>query len=822
MLGSDFNFNVYRKNRHQSLLSSICPWEFMIDEGIAMLKGRNGALCCAYEFIAPDLYSSSRSRVNSVAMNFNNSLIQLGEGWTCQFELQRRLTNDYPGGSFNTITGYLIDKKREENFNRFKAHYQNRYFLIFTYELPNELVSKGKGIFYKKAEKNVKPLEEEIKYFKITTGNIVSVLQNIMHLEFLNSNELFTLFCKSVSLNWHDRVLPEEYNIFLDRIVTDSNLENSQPLKLGEYYIPIIAINSFTSRRSVPAMFDELNKVNCELRWSTRFICYSKQEALRRVKKAEDKFHGKRKSIGTLVAETTTGMHIDKIDESMVAEEADATQAKIDITMGIVGFGDYTSNVMVWSKDLREAEELASMVSGTINACNFGCKIEEDNALQAFLSMQPGNIYANERQYFISTGNLSHVIPISSIWAGMSQNKHLNDICGVSIPHLICGTDYDIPFFLNLNVRDVGHTCILGPTGAGKSTLLNLLEVQWTKYKETNVIIFDSGKSARKLTMCIGGTYIEPGVDDVSCQPLAELDTTTDMQWAAEFIELLLTEQKVEINAGMRKAIFETLKLLSTKTVEARTLTSFAQYCDYQDPDTKRNDITDGISPYILGGQYGSLFDSVTTNIPIKNWTMIEMKTLMELSKGAVAPSLFYLFRQCEKRFTGIPTLLVLDEAQHLFKNPMLVQKLGDWLRMLRKVNVFVIIAFQEIAGIMETPIASTVISQCPTKIYLADPEAETPKIHDYYEEFGLTDSEIYLLTQMSKKKDYFYKSSMGTRKFQLDLDDFQLAILTNSSEEHEELSKLEEEKGKNTGNELVIPILEISGFSQKVNTLLA
>ena len=141
---------------------------------------------------------------------------------------------------------------------------------------------------------------------------------------------------------------------------------------------------------------------------------------------------------------------------------------------------------------------------------------------------------------------------------------------------------------------------------------------------------------------------------------------------------------------------------------------------------------------------------------------------------------------------------------------------------MLRKVNVFVIIAFQEIAGIMETPIASTVISQCPTKIYLADPEAETPKIHDYYEEFGLTDSEIYLLTQMSKKKDYFYKSSMGTRKFQLDLDDFQLAILTNSSEEHEELSKLEEEKGKNTGNELVIPILEISGFSQKVNTLLA
>ncbi|MBC6713594.1 hypothetical protein [Treponema sp. Marseille-Q3903] len=38
--------------------------------------------------------------------------------------------------------------------------------------------------------------------------------------------------------------------------------------------------------------------------------------------------------------------------------------------------------------------------------------------------------------------------------------------------------DYGTPFFMNLNVRDVGHTFVFGPTGAGMSTLLALLMAQ--------------------------------------------------------------------------------------------------------------------------------------------------------------------------------------------------------------------------------------------------------------------------------------------------------------------------------------------------------
>lgn len=820
MFGSEFNFKVYNQNKNQALLSSICPWEFMVADGVCMLKGANGALCSAYEFVAPDLGSSSAAKINQIATMFNNSIIRLGEGWTVQFELRRRLTNKYPSGKFNTKTGAIIDKIREINFQDLKDHYQNRYYIIFTYELPNEMQQKGKSLFFKKSSKKEdKPIAPEIKHFIMETQNVASILKTVMNVERLDSNELFTLFASSISFNWEKRILENDYAIFLDRIISDTNLENSIPLKLGKNYIPIIAINAFPSI-TFPAIFDVLNKSDCELRWSTRFICTSKVEAIKRIKKAEDKFHGKRKSIGALAAESVSGIHVDKIDSSAVAEEENASEAKIDVTMGAVGFGDYCSNIMVWDEDLKIAEDKASLIMGDISACGFGCKTESVNALQAFLSMQPGNIYANTRQFFVSTGNLSHIIPISSIWSGLSENKFMNTISGSSIPHVICGTDFNIPYFLNLNIGDVGHSCIFGPTGAGKSTILALLEAQWDKYQNRQVFIFDSGRSARNLTMCIGGVYIEPGKEgsNISFQPLSEIDTPEQIQWACEFIELLLNEQKVEVTASIRKSIFSTISLLATKEKEKRTLTSFAQYCDYMNPKTNTNEIVEGISAYCLGGQYGMLFDNEASELPDSDWTMVEMGSLMNLAKGAVAPALFYLFKECEKKFNGKPTLLVLDEAQRLFENEMLAAKLVDWLRRLRKLNVFVVLATQEVNAIMNSSIASTVIEQCPTKIYLANEEAETPFTRENYKQFGLTDSEIHLLANtgiFTKKRDYFYKSSLGTRQFQLDLDDVQLAILTCSADEHKLLDEIEKKYGQNTQQELVKEILEAKGFKE-------
>lgn len=158
-----------------------------------------------------------------------------------------------------------------------------------------------------------------------------------------------------------------------------------------------------------------------------------------------------------------------------------------------------------------------------------------------------------------------------------------------------------------------------------------------------------------------------------------------------------------------------------------------------------------------------------------------------------------------KKKFDGSPTLLVLDEAWTFLKNPIFAQKIVEWLKTLRKKHVFVVFATQETDDAAHSAIASTIVSQCPTKIFLADNQAETKLIRDSYRNFGLEDSEIHLLTQMIPKHDYFYKSPLGTRRFQLDLDALQLAILTG---DHVLLDTIEQKYGRNSGRALVEEIL--------------
>lgn len=790
------------------LLTSLCPWVLMADEGIVLLK--NGALMCAFEFVAPDLDSCAASKIAAVANMFNNALMQLGEGWAIQFELQKLKSNNYPSTTISNIAGYMIERQREINFSFVQRHYENKYYFCLIYQLPPEITQKSAGIFYKKNEinksMNIGLVENQIKKFKMEIGKTAGIIHSYMNVKMLNSNELFTYLHTSVSLDWHKMELPNEYKLFLDRAITDTDLETSMPMKLGNYYIPILAINSFPSQ-TIPAMLDMLNKADIPLRWSTRFITYSKETAIKKIDKAEKRFHSQRKSLGQWVLEATANIKSSREDSGAYAQESDASAARAECTMGITGFGDYTSNVMVWDQSLEKAEENARYIAGLIGSCNFSVKEETHNALQAFLSMQPGNIYANIRSLFVSTGNMSHVIPLSSVWGGMKQNHFLGLISGSSVPHVVCSTNAGIPFFLNFNSDDVGHHWVSGPTGAGKSTYLALTEIQWLKYPNSQVIIFDKDLSARCVTMCVGGTYIEPGKDDIAFQPLLEIDTDEEKRWASEFIECLLTEQNVLVSALMRKSIYQALVYMQEKPPEDRTLTSFWGYCDYQNPTTGLNDVKDGISPYLIGGQYGNLFDRVTLGIPITSWTMFEMGTLMNMSMGAVAPALLYLFRMCEKVFTGQPTLLVLDEAWVFLRNPIFANKITEWLKVLRKKHVFVVFATQEIEDAASSPVASTIISQCGSKVYLADDQATTKMMRDAYYLFGLEDSEIALLANSRKKEDYFFKSAQGTRQFQLNLDKLQLGILTNS--DHALLNKIEQTHGKNTGVPRVKEILD-------------
>jgi type IV secretion system protein VirB4 len=249
-----------------------------------------------------------------------------------------------------------------------------------------------------------------------------------------------------------------------------------------------------------------------------------------------------------------------------------------------------------------------------------------------------------------------------------------------------------------------------------------------------------------------------------------------------------------------------------------RTISTFQQYVNYTNPETGRNDIRTAIQPYTLNGEYGLIFDAEETTISLSKWMMIEMGSLMNRGKECVTPALMFLFHLIEGVYTtkegnptGDPTLLILDEAWVFLDNEYFSKKIEEWLVTLRKKNVCCVFATQEVSKVANSRLKTTFVSQCQTKIYLADPAAQTEILAENYRFFGLEDNEIAALSLARMKRDYFYKSPLGSRMFELSLDDYQLALL---SSDHALLDGLERKYGKNSRKPLAAEILRLKGFS--------
>lgn len=820
MLGVDFPGHkfILNQKQNQNLLCYYLPYNFFIgerDEGIIYLKP--GALMRSYSFTCPDLGSSSAEEIAGISNRMNELIRRLGSEWSCHFEVMRKRSKKYPTSEFTNQLGHIIDQRRKDVFKNLKPHYENFYFLTFTYNVKPDMVSKGSSLLYKKEKStntdyyNKQNVYKEIQYFRDITQELISYISTSIYITPLNNDEAVTYIKSCLTTEWIKSFAPI-YPTFFDSFITHEDLKTGECLKIGDKYCPIIALRDFPAE-TFPAMFDILNQAGVEYRWSTRWIGIDKAASNKLIDKYQKRFNNSRQSWGQAFAAAATGVTTDRYDASAVAFEEETNQAKVMLSKDMISFGYYTCCIEVWDEVYDAAIDKAKYVAKLLNSTGFGAKIEKSNSFQAWLGSLPGNNYSNVRKTLLTSGNCAHLIPLSSLWSGEFYNEITYNMFGTATP-LFVGGSYNAPFFFNLNVGDVFHTAIFGPSGGGKSTLLCFLETQWNKlHKDAQVIVLDKDKTARGVCMAAGGTYVEPGIDDVAFQPLRDLDNEVDLLWASEFIKCCLEEQHVVIDATKIEDITSTLKhLRDTKSPEQRSISTFQQYA--QDKEIKI-----GIQPYTLDGQYGSIFDATNTNLEFSKFTMLEMGALMKLGSQCVTPALMYIFKFIENKFAkendnnGHPTLLVLDEAWVFLQNKYFSERLEGWLRTLRKKRVAVVFATQDVPTVAKSNLCSVILNTCQTKIFLADPTSRSEIISPYYVQLGLTQSEIYSLSNAIMKRDYFYKSPKGARMFQLELDKFQLALLCPPSSV---LDQLERKHGRNSGKELAVEILEMQGFDAR------
>ncbi|HXX68318.1 MAG TPA: conjugal transfer protein TrbE [Polyangiaceae bacterium] len=773
-----FNLREYREPT--SRLPDRLPWACLVAPGVVLQK--DAIFQSTVAFRGPDLACSIDAELVSAAARLNNALRRLGSGWALFVEAQRFSSNAYPSARWTNPAAWIVDLERERAFARAGAHYESSYYLTFAWSLPAASRDRAASLFYDEPgpADDRASLTRDLAHFQKTVTEIVDILRGVFpEVGVLSDDQTLSYLHSTISTYRHPVRTPET-PMYLDALLPDMAFTPGDIPMLGDAFLATCTVSGFPGS-TLPGIFDGLNHLETEYRWVTRYLCLDKARAKAILERYRRQWWSKRKGLWTLLKEEASKQEAALVDNAAANKAADADAALQELGDDLVSFGYLTTTVTVWDRDLAEVRRKSARVREVVQSRGFTVRDETLNSTFAWLGSLPGHVHANVRRPIVSSLNLVHMMPASAVWAGDPKNGHMEKVSGVGTPHITCSTTGDTPFRLHLAVGDVGHTLILGPTGAGKSTLLGLLALQWLRYPGAQVVVFDKDRSARAATLAVGGACYEPGSlrTRVAFQPLAMVDDPAERAWASRFVQTLFASQHFDLDPQAKAAVDATIANLGAVPRSHRTLTTLADQLG-----SYRRELREALRPYTLEGPLGAIFDGAHDDVEQAAWTMFEMGALMGLGEAGLVPALEYLFHRVEQRFDGRPTLMIVDEAWLFLGHPVFAGRLQAWLKTLRKKNVYVVFATQEVADAARRPeLLSTILTACHTKIFLPDDEALTPAMSEAYERFGLTVAEVRILAGAQKKRDYYYRSVKGRRLFQLGLGPAALAFVGMSSE---------------------------------------
>jgi type IV secretion system protein VirB4 len=761
-------------------LADHLPWAALVAPGVVLNK--DGSFQRTFRFRGPDLESATESELVAACARVNNVLRRLGTGWALFFETERFEAANYPQSEFPDPASWLVDEERRAQFEDGtfsgaaeiragrREHYENAYYLTLLYMAPADQVARAeRALIDTGKDEQKRDWRHELDAYIAETNRTLDLLGQVMaEIAPLNDAETLTYLHRTVSTKRH-RVEPPSEPIYLDAILADQPLHGGLEPMLGEAHLRTLTILGFPNTTR-PGLLDALNHLDFPYRWTTRFIAMDKTEATKALTKLRRQWFNKRKSITQLLREVMHNEPVQLLDSDADNKVVDSDEALQALGGDHVAFGYLTTTVCVADQSRMRVEEKVRAVERVINGLGFTTIRESLNAVEAWLGSLPGHVYANVRQPLIHTLNLAHLMPLSSVWAGPKRNEHL---AGPPLFH--AETSGSTPFRFSTHVGDVGHTLIVGPTGAGKSVLLALMAMQFRRYDGAQVYVFDKGNSARAAILAMGGAHHELGSDGaLAFQPLIGIDDPTERSWAAEWIGTLVDHEKIALTPEVKETLWSALTSLASAPPAERTLTGLSVLL-------QSNALKSALLTYTLEGPFGRLLDAAEDHLALADVQCFETENLLHQA-SVVLPVLTYLFHRLEARFTGKPTLLILDEAWVYLDNPLFAARIREWLKVLRKKNVSVVFATQSLADIANSSIAPAIIESCPQRIFLPNERAIEPQSRTAYEQFGLNDRQIELVSRAVPKRQYYLQSRRGNRLFELGLGPIALAFCGASS----------------------------------------
>ena len=766
------------KSRKKTLTKLITPrivkpslpeyisWMYFYDEGIVVTK--NSYLLAFFEFKSHgDYYSADYD--DALTGAFNRFLMNLPDDTTIWYEFQKMKPLSPLYVPMVTSSSLEIDseieKIRTEFFQSKGIEFTTRRILTLCY--------KPATTKYGFSEASIDKLRSLIIDLK---GRFQAVNTEVSQ---LGNDEICTYLHSIISTKKYDIRETSGASVNLSWVLADDEIDETLvPLKLGEKYIAVVAVYDLPNA-TLPEMLTSLQTIKGNIRWVTRFISKSPASAKKILDTLRRQFQSRSYSARDVFANAMFNSSITLLDQDAV-KDFDECQLALNDNGTYVNFGYYSGLIVIEADTEYELKRISQSVQ-LIFAQNGLVHInEENNLFAAWISSLPGSVESNVRRQFISTGNVASMLSLSSPNHGGKVNHFLKQLTGCGLPNavgLLSNNDY---YYLNLNGEaengDTGHTFIIGPTGSGKSVLLCFFASCWLKYPGSRVIYFDKGCSSFPFIKANGGVCYHPGLDETTFQPLKNAKNDTDR--CMKFLCSIADVQNVTLSAidkiNMQQSLLDLVDGMEYLSI----------YKEHLQGRNHASEFVAALENYVGDGTWGGLFDADEDTLNPSDWprlTSIEMGELMEMGDEAIIPALTYIIGQMDELFKRKePTLLILDEAWIFMKHPAFKNFIVGWLKTLRKNNVFIVMATQEVTDFSE--LINSVVTNCYTKIILPNEEAGSDVLKPLYTGIGLSENDIKIVSNpeiMRAKKDYYIMQPDGNAVVDFCITPEQLAFLS-------------------------------------------
>ncbi len=783
-----------------------------------ILESTSGALFSVIKVAGVPFETEKTDTVNGHQQAWHRALTALDERFSVVGTVHRRKENCDLGGYFSTAFATSVDDAYHAQFKG-SSMYVNELYLAIVYKgittghtgKVTRLLQKVSGRYVKQArearrEHDIKQLTQAV--FQLTTS-LSAFRPHVMgeEDEALGYSELlsyvsllvnggeplkfkYPTHCPPVATTFDNALAAQQryplgnvaQYVTAKRLFFGDCIQFQGALPSDARFGAMVSVKRYGAD-TASVMLDPLLRLDCEFISTHSFTIESKAQADKRISRQTNKL---------LNAEDAA---VSQLEGLLAARDMLASDR---MAMG------YHHNSVLLLSDSKEA--LEGHVANTITCyMNAGMVAVRETLGQeaAFWAQLPTNARYRARASLMTSENFVDFFPLHNYRTGFRDGNHL----GAALT--LVQTPSKTPLFLNLHARGPldnpapGHTTLIGGNGSGKTVAMCFLDAQLNRYGGSS-FFFDRNRGAEIYIRASGGYYAVLSPDhaqDIQFNPLQLEDTPTNRKFCKDWlVQLVRREDEVAVD----EAVVEQLEhcvayAFEQLAAEHRTLSNATKVLPvnferwillkrWLKGDLKQTD-----------GEYAYLFDHAVDALSMRKKMGFDMTHFLDNEPPSVLAAVtMYLFHRLDISLNeGGPLVSVfLDEAWQYLDNPYWQSKLKKWLPTLRKLNCHLVFATQSPKSVAFSAISHTILDNCATNLYFANPQA---KPEHYIDGFNLTQTEFACIRDNEPQSRLFlYKQGHTSSLGKLNLSHLKelLSIMSGTQATVNLLTRLREEVG--------------------------